>query len=69
MSNRNESRIFDNIQAYRSHSLVPEISERFLTDNPDFSAELRMAIQSAANVSTTTKEFWERVEIAMSECK
>ena len=69
MFNRGESETLDYIQAYRSRGFVPEIADRFLSDNPDFSVELRMAIQSAANVSTTTKEFWERVEIAMSECK
>ena len=54
MSNCDASRTLDYIQAYRSHSLVPEIADRFLADNPDFSAELRLAIRSAANESTTT---------------
>ena len=69
MSNCDASRTLDYSQAYRSHGLVPEIADRFLADNPDFSAELRLAIRSAANESTTTKEFWKKVEAAMDDCK
>ena len=69
MSNRDASRTLDYIQACGSHRLVPEIADRFLADNPDFSAELRFAIRSAANESTTTKEFWKKVEAAMNDCK
>ena len=69
MSNRDASRTRDYIQAYRSRGLVPEIADRFLADNPDFSAELRLAIRSAANESTTTKAFWKKVEAAMNDCK
>ena len=69
MSNCDASRTLDYIQAYRSHGLVPEIVDRFLSDNTSFSAELRLAIRSAANESTTTKEFWKKVEAAMDDCK
>lgn len=69
MSNRDASRTLDYIQAYRSHGLVSEIADRFLADNSDFSPELKLAIRSAGNTSTTTKEFWEKVEAAMNDCK
>lgn len=69
MSNRDASRTLDFARSYKSHGLVSEIADRFLADNQDFSAELRLAIRSAANTSTTTKEFWEKVEVAMNDCK
>ncbi len=69
MSNCDASRTLDYIQAYKSHGLVPEIADRFLADNPDFSAELRLAIRSAEYESPTTTEFWKKVEVAMNDCK
>ena len=69
MSNHDASRTLNLIQVTKAHALVPEIADRFLSDNPDFSAELRFAIRSAANESTTTKEFWKKVEAAMNDCK
>ena len=69
MSNHDASRTLNLIQVNKAHALVPEVADRFLADNPDFSAELRVAIRSAGNTSTTTKEFWEKVEAAMNDCK
>ena len=69
MSNRDASRTLDLFQNTKPHALVPEVADRFLADNPDFSAELRLAIRSAANESKNTDEFWKRVEVAMNDCK
>ncbi len=70
MSNRDAFRNMNIAKACnKAHATVPEIAERFLEDNPDFSAGLRFEIRSAANSSTSTEEFWKKVEVAMKNCR
>lgn len=63
------SKPLDFARMHETYALVPEVAERFLEDNSDFSAELKFAIRMAGNTATSKKDFWKKVEVAMSNIK
>lgn len=67
MSNTDASRTLDLARASKkAYATVPEVAERFLADNSDFSPELKIAVRAAATTSANTEEFWGKVEVAMN---